>query len=55
VNDCAYFGYRNTHNDATCAPTGIYRYDFATDKIDLVLESGNVYGMVINNIPTKLF
>ena len=55
VNDCAYFGYRNTHNDATCAPTGIYRYDFATNKIDLVLESGNVYGMVINNIPTKLF
>lgn len=55
VNDCAYFGYRNSHNDATCAPTGIYRYNFATDKIELVLESGNVYGMVINNIPTKLF
>ena len=55
VNDCAYFGYRNTHNDATCAPTGIYRYNFATDKIESVLESGNVYGMVINNIPTKLF
>lgn len=55
VNDCAYFGYRNSHNDATCAPTGIYRYNFATDMIELVLESGNVYGMVINNIPTKLF
>lgn len=55
VNDCAYFGYRNTHNDATCAPTGIYRYNFATDKIESVLESGNVYGMVINNKPTKLF
>ncbi len=55
VNDCAYFGYRNTHNDATCAPTGIYRYNFATDKIEPVLESGNVYGMVINNKPTKLF
>lgn len=55
VNDCAYFAFRNTHNDATCAPTGIYCYSFATDKIELVLESGNVYGMVINNIPTKLF
>ena len=55
VNDCAYFAFRNTHNDATCAPTGIYRYNFTTDKIESVLESGNVYGMVINNIPTKLF
>ena len=55
VNDCAYFAFRNTHNDETCAPTGIYRYNFATDKIESVLESGNVYGMVINNIPTKLF
>jgi hypothetical protein len=56
VNDCAYFAFRNTHNDATSAPTGIYCYNFATDKIErLPIESGNVYGMVINNIPTKLF
>lgn len=55
VNDCAYFAYRNSHNDATCAPTGIYRYNFATDKIEQVLESGNVYGVVVNNLPTKLF
>lgn len=56
VNDCAYFAFRNTHNDATSAPTGIYCYNFATDKIErLPIESGNVYGVVINNIPTKLF
>ena len=55
VNDCAYFAYRNSQNDATCAPTGIYRYNFATDKIEQVLESGNVYGVVVNNNLSKLF
>ena len=55
VNDCAYFGYRNTHNDATCAPTGIYRYNFATDVVEQVLTGDNVYGIVVNNTPSKLF
>ena len=55
VNDCAYFGYRNTHNDATCAPTGIYRYNFATDQVEQVLAGDNVYGIVVNNTPSKLF
>ena len=55
VNDCAYFAFRNNHNDATSAPTGIYRYNFATDKIEQVLTGTNVYGMVVNNIPAKLF
>ena len=55
INDCAYFGYRNTHNDATCAPTGIYRYNFATGQIEQLPIGDNVYGMVINNTPSKLF
>ena len=55
VNDCAYFAFRNNHNDATSAPTGIYRYNFATDKIEQVLTGTNIYGMVVNNLPTKLF
>ena len=55
VNDCAYFAFRNNHNDATSAPTGIYRYNFATDKIEQVLTGTNIYGMVVNNIPAKLF
>ena len=52
---CVYFGFRNNHGDVTCAPTGIYRYNPATDKIETVLEGVPVYGIVVNNIPSKLF
>lgn len=55
INDCMYFAYRNSHNDVTCAPTGIYRYSFATDAVDLLLEGPNVFGLVVNNTPSKLF
>ena len=55
INDCMYFAYRNSHNDVTCAPTGIYRYTFATDAIDLLLEGPTVFGLVVNNTPSKLF
>lgn len=52
---CVYFGYRNTQNDATCAPSGIYRYNPAIDKIEPVIEGPLVYGLVVNNTPSKLF
>lgn len=52
---CVYFGYRNTHNDPTCAPSGIYRYNPTTDKIESVIEGPLVYGLVVNNNPSKLF
>ncbi len=55
VNDCAYWAYRNNHNDPTGAPTGIYRYSFASDKIEQVIAGPTVYGMVVNNTPSKLF
>ena len=55
VDDCMYFGYRNSLNDPACAPTGIYRYSFASNKIDLLLEGPNVFGLVVNNTPSKLF
>lgn len=55
VNNCAYFGYRNAKADDTCAPTGIYRYNFAIDQIEQVLTGDNVYGIVVNNTPSKLF
>lgn len=56
VNDCAYFAYRNNHNDASCAPTGIYKYDFVADKIEQVsVLNKEVYGVVVNNTPSKLF
>ena len=50
-----YFAFRNNHNDPTCAPTGIYRYNPNTDVIEPVIEGASVYGLVINNNPTKLF
>ena len=52
---CVYFGYRNTHNDPTCANSGIYRYNPALNKIEPVIEGPLVYGLVINNNPSKLF
>lgn len=55
VNDCAYFAYRNNLNDVECAPTGIYKYDFEADKIEQVLTGKEVYGLVVNNTPSKLF
>ena len=55
VHDCMYFAYRNSLNDSGCAPTGIYRYSFEKKKVDLLLEGPNVFGLVVNNAPTKLF
>lgn len=52
---CVYFGFRNNHGDVTCAPTGIYRYNPTTDVIEPVIEGASVYGLVINNNPSKLF
>ena len=52
---CVYFCYRNSQNDAMCAPTGIYRYNPETDKIESVLEGVSGYGIVVNNNPSKLF
>ena len=55
VTGYVYFGYRNTQSDATCAPTGIYRYNPDLDKIECVIEGPMVYGLVINPNPTNLF
>ena len=52
---CVYFGYRNSLDDATNAKTGIYRYNPAKDVIETVIEGVSVYGLVINNNPSKLF
>ena len=52
---CVYFGYRNSVSDASCAPTGIYRYNPATGSIEQVLAGTSVYGLVINQTPSKLF
>lgn len=52
---CVYFGFRNSKNDPTLAPTGIYRYNAATNAIEQVLEGPSIYGIVINPNPSKLF
>lgn len=55
ASGCVYFCYRNTHNDPTCAPTGVYRYNPDLDKIEVVIEGVSGYGVVINQTPSKLF
>lgn len=56
VNDCVYFGFRNNSTQSSLyPPTGIYRYNVATDVIDCLIEGPSVYGLVVNNTPSKLF
>ena len=52
---CVYFAFRNPAKDPTLAPSGIYRYNPATAKVELVIEGVNVYGITINKEPSKLF
>ena len=52
---CVYFGFRRSADDETSAPTGIYRYNPNLDKIECVIEGPQVYGLVVNNNPSKLF
>lgn len=54
ASGCVYFGYRNG-GDATCEPTGIYRYNPTLNKIEPVIVGVPVYGVVVNNTPAKLF
>lgn len=52
---CVYFAFRNPANDPTLAPSGIYRYNPATSKVESVIEGINVYGICVNQTPSKLF
>ena len=52
---CVYFGFRKAANDATSAPTGLYRYNPETDKIETVIEGPAIYGLVVNPTKSKLF
>lgn len=52
---CVYFGYRNTQNDASCAPTGLYRYNPANGMAECVVEGPIIYGLAINPNEAKLF
>ena len=50
-----YFGFRNTNNDPTLAPTGIYRYNASSNTIEQVMEGLSIYGITINPQKSKLF
>lgn len=52
---CVYFGYRPKAGDASCAPAGLMRYNPATGKVETVIEGVEVYGVAINQKPSKLF
>lgn len=57
INDCVYFGYRNNSNGGAdkFPPTGIYCYNVATGQVTCLIEGVSVYGLAVNNNPTKLF
>jgi hypothetical protein len=54
AEDCIYFGYRAA-GQTNVPPTGIYKHKFGTKSVELVIEGPSVYGIVINNKPSKLF
>lgn len=54
VNDCVYFAYRN-HGNTAGPDSGIYRYDVNRDQVTCLLGGVLVYGLTINNQPSKLF
>ena len=51
---CVYFGYRSP-GDAGNAKSGLMRYNPATDKVETVIEGVDIYGVVVNPNPSKLF
>ncbi|MBR1809427.1 MAG: PKD domain-containing protein [Paludibacteraceae bacterium] len=51
---CIYFGYRSP-GDATNAPSGLMCYNPATGKVETVIEGVEIYGVVVNPTPSKLF
>lgn len=55
VDNCVYFAFRNNEPSETCAPTGIYCYDVKKDKVTLLIYGVSVYGLTVNNTPSKLF
>jgi PKD repeat protein len=48
-----YFGYRT--GDATKVPSGLKRYNPATNKVESVIDGVEIYGVTINNTKSKLF
>ena len=59
VNGCVYFGYRNNYAvkemQDLYPPTGIYSYNLATGEVTCLIPGVSVYGLAVNNTPSKLF
>ena len=49
-----YFGYRNA-GMAGNAPTGLMRYNASTQQVETLIEGVEVYGVAVNDNPSKLF
>ncbi len=59
VNGRVYFGYRNNYavkeTQDLYPPTGIYSYNLATGEVTCLIPGVSVYGLAVNNAPSKLF
>lgn len=59
VNGRVYFGYRNNYavkeTQDLYPPTGIYSYNLATGEVTCLIPGVSVYGLAVNNTPSKLF
>lgn len=59
VNGRVYFGYRNNYavkeTQYLYPPTGIYSYNLATGEVTCLIPGVSVYGLAVNNTPSKLF
>lgn len=59
VNGCVYFGYRNNYaakeTQDLYPPTGIYSYNLTTGEVTCLIPGVSVYGLAVNNTPSKLF
>jgi hypothetical protein len=56
VNDCVYFAYRNNGKVTANYPnTGIYCYNLVSGAVTCLIDGVSVYGVAVNNTPSKLF
>lgn len=59
VNGRVYFGYRNNYavkeTQDLYPPTGIYSYNLTTGEVTCLIPGVSVYGLAVNNTPSKLF
>ena len=54
ATDDVYFGYR-TDEGVTSAESALIKYNAETDKLEYVVQGVQIYGVCINNEPSKLF